>query len=228
MVASSIGGKPGIALPAGKNVLGAFRPRCVLLADLAVLRTLPARQVSNGLAEIIKSAYLVDRVSVAQVARTIEKVRDGDLGGLLSTVALAVEIKARVVSEDERETGLRELLNFGHTFGHAYEAAMSYRVGHGEAVAIGLVFATALADRLGLAPASLRSEVEGLLERAGLPVRAKVPAAAWGYLLRDKKVRAGKVRWILPRRIGRFSEVTDVDERALRAAAKVVSGRRTA
>ena len=228
MVDSSIGGKTGIDLPAGKNLVGAFHPPSVVLADLAVLRTLPARQVSNGLAEIIKSAYLVDRPSVAQVARTVEKVREGDLGGLLTTVALAVEIKARVVSEDERESGLRELLNFGHTFGHAYEAAMGYRVGHGEAVAIGLVFATALATGLGLAPASLRGEVEGLLERAGLPVRAKVPAAAWGYLLRDKKVRAGKIRWVLPRRIGRFSEVTDVDERALRAAAAVVSGRRAA
>ncbi|MSQ37253.1 MAG: 3-dehydroquinate synthase [Chloroflexi bacterium] len=227
MVDSSIGSKTGIDLAAGKNLAGAFHPPSAVLADLAVLQTLPARQVSNGLAEVIKSAYLVDRPAVAQVSRTIEKVRSGDLGGLLATISLTVEIKARVVSEDERESGIRELLNFGHTFGHAYEAAMGYRVGHGEAVAVGLVFATALAEQLGLAPGSLRLELEELLVRSGLPVRAKLPATVWSYLQRDKKVRAGKVRWILPRRIGRFSEVTDVNDRSLRAAAKVVTGGRS-
>src|SRR5438132_13512292 len=109
--------------------------------------------------------------------------------------------------------------------GHAYEAASGYRATHGEAVAIGMVYATALAERLELASPALRPQLETLLARAALPTRARLPRAVWGYVLRDKKARAGKLRWILPRRIGRFSEVIDIDERALRAAARIVGGR---
>jgi 3-dehydroquinate synthase len=130
-----------------------------------------------------------------------------------------------VVSADERETGLRELLNFGHTFGHAYEAASGYRATHGEAVAVGMVFATALAETLGLAPRSLRPGLEELLSRAGLPTRAKIPPRAWTFLGHDKKARAGRTRWILPRRVGRFSEVTDVAPSALEHAADILTGR---
>jgi 3-dehydroquinate synthetase len=142
----------------------------------------------------------------------------------VTTVALAAEVKAGIVTLDLRETGLRELLNFGHTLGHAYEAASHYRVTHGEAVSIGMVFAAALAESLDLAPRSLREDLERLLARARLPIRADLGRRVWGYLERDKKVRAGRVRWILPRRVGRFSEVTDVDARALRRAARVVQG----
>jgi 3-dehydroquinate synthetase len=113
-------------------------------------------------------------------------------------------------------------LNFGHTMGHAYEAASGYRATHGEAVAIGMVYATALAEKLELTAATLRPELENLLVRADLPTRARLPKAVWSYVLRDKKAREGKLRWILPRRIGQFSEVTDVGEPALRAAARIV------
>jgi 3-dehydroquinate synthetase len=106
--------------------------------------------------------------------------------------------------------------------GHAYEAASGYRVTHGEAIAVGMVFATALAERLDLTSPALRPQLEALLARAGLPIRARLPRAAWTFIARDKKARAGKLRWILPRRIGRFSEVTDVGERALRGAARAV------
>jgi 3-dehydroquinate synthetase len=106
--------------------------------------------------------------------------------------------------------------------GHAYEAASGYRVTHGEAVAIGMVYATALAETLDLTAPTVRQELEKLLDRAALPKRARLPKAVWDFVLRDKKARAGQLRWILPRRIGRFSEVTDVGERALRAAARVV------
>ena len=104
----------------------------------------------------------------------------------------------------------------------AREAGSGYRATHGEAVAIGMVYATALAERLQLTAPTVRPELENLLERAALPTRARLPKAVWSYVLRDKKARAGKLRWILPRRIGRFSEVTDVGEAALRAAARVV------
>ncbi|MGH2500595.1 MAG: 3-dehydroquinate synthase, partial [Candidatus Limnocylindria bacterium] len=225
MVDSSIGGKAAVDLPEGKNLVGAFHQPAAVLADLALLATLPRRQLSSGLAEIIKCAYLADRAAVAQARRAIARVLAGELAPTLSLAALAVGVKAAVVAADEREAGLRELLNFGHTFGHAYEAATGFRAAHGEAVAVGMVFAAALAERLGLAPPSLRRELEELLALAGLPARARVPAGAWRLLRRDKKVRAGKVRWILPRRAGRFSEVADVPQAALRAAAAVVEGR---
>jgi shikimate kinase / 3-dehydroquinate synthase len=222
MADASIGGKTAIDIAAGKNLVGAFHSPDAVFADLAVLATLPARQLSSGLAEVTKCAFLADRESVAQLERSLENVRAGDLGAILAAVTIAAEVKGSIVSQDPRESGLRELLNFGHTMGHAYEAASGYRVTHGEAVAIGMVYATALAETLDLTVPTLRPDLENLLDRAALPKRARLPKAVWSYVLRDKKARAGKLRWILPRRIGRFSEVTDVGETALRAAARVV------
>lgn len=225
MVDAAIGGKTAIDIPQGKNLVGAFHAPDAVFADAGLLATLPRRQVSSGLAEVVKSAFLADRDAVAHVERSIDAVLQGDIGPQVTTVALAAEVKAGIVTVDPREAGLRELLNFGHTMGHAYEAASAYRVTHGEAVAIGLVFACALSETLGLAPRALRIDVERLLARARLPIRAELTRAVWGYLGRDKKARAGKVRWILPRRVGLFSEVTDVDARALRAAARLVQDR---
>ena len=164
----------------------------------------------------------MERTDEVLPGRDVDRGLAADRGATLTAVALASEVKASVVTADPNEQGLRALLNFGHTMGHAYEAASDYRVTHGEAVAIGLVFACALSEDLGLAPASIRADLERLLAKAGLPVRARIPRRAWQLLASDKKARAGKVRWILPRRIGRFSEVTDVADTALRAAAKVV------
>jgi 3-dehydroquinate synthase len=222
MADASIGGKTAIDIAAGKNLVGAFHSPDAVFADLAVLATLPARQLSSGLAEVTKCAFLADRESVAQLDRSLENVRAGDLGAILAAVTIAAEVKGGIVSQDPRESGVRELLNFGHTMGHAYEAASGYRVTHGEAVAIGMVYATALAETLDLTAPTVRQELEKLLDRAALPKRARLPKAVWDFVLRDKKARAGQLRWILPRRIGRFSEVTDVGEPALRAAARVV------
>lgn len=224
MVDASIGGKTAIDIPAGKNLVGAFHQPDAVVVDVGALATLPRRERSSGLAEIVKTAFLVDRESVAHVERAIPRVLAGDTGASFSAIALSAEVKASVVTADPTEQGLRALLNFGHTMGHAYETATGYSVRHGEAVAVGLVYACALAEVLGLAPAALRAEMERLLAKAALPVRARLPRAAWALLQRDKKVRAGKVRWILPRRIGRFSEVTDVRERDLRAAARILEG----
>jgi len=225
MVDSSIGGKTGIDLAAGKNLAGAFWPPDAVLADPAVLGGLPRRQRSSGLAEVVKSAFLSDRQAVAQIERSVVRVLDGDLGPTVAAIGLAASLKSRIVGQDEREAGVRELLNFGHTFGHAYEAASGYRATHGEAVSIGMVFATALAEDLDLVPRALRERLEGILGAAGLPVRARIPAGAMRYLAADKKVRGGTVRWILPRAIGRFSEVTDVSRASLAAAMRVVEGR---
>lgn len=225
MVDSSIGGKTGIDLAGGKNLAGAFHQPDAVLADPAVLVSLPRRERSSGLAEIVKSAFLVDRDSVSQLERSAAAVLDGDLGPTLGAIALAVDVKAGIVASDERDADLRELLNFGHTLGHAYEAATRYRVTHGEAVSIGMVFATALAEVLDLAPTALRERLEALLAAAGLPTRATLPQATWTFLRRDKKAKEGKIRWILPRTIGRFSEVVDVSPQALRQASAIVGGR---
>jgi 3-dehydroquinate synthase len=222
MVDASIGGKTAIDLAEGKNLVGAFHQPDAVLADIEALATLPRRQRASGLAEVIKTAFLVDRESVSHVERAIPGLLRGETGPTLTSVTLAAEVKASVVTADPTEQGLRALLNFGHTMGHAYEAASGYRVTHGEAVAVGMVYASALAEHLELGDDRLRTDLERLLTKAGLPVRARIPTAAWELLARDKKVRGGKVRWILPRRVGRFSEVTDVPERALRAAARVV------
>ncbi|MGH2472434.1 MAG: 3-dehydroquinate synthase [Candidatus Limnocylindria bacterium] len=222
MADASIGGKTAIDIAAGKNLVGAFHSPDAVFADLAVLATLPPRQLSSGLAEVTKCAFLADRESVAQLARSLGSVRAGHLGTVLAAVTIAAEVKGAIVSRDPRESGLRELLNFGHTMGHAYEAASAYRVTHGEAVAVGMVYATALGEKLGLTAPTVRRELENLLDRAALPTRARLPKSVWSFVLRDKKARAGQLRWILPRRIGRFSEVTDVGESALRAAARIV------
>src|SRR5947208_8072527 len=223
MADAAIGGKTAIDIAAGKNLVGAFHSPDAVFADLAVLSTLPARQLSSGLAEVVKSAFLLDRESVAQLGRGLERMLAGDPAALLAAVAIGAQVKSSIVSQDPREEGIRELLNFGHTMGHAYEAASGYRVTHGEAVAVGMVYATALAEVLELTSPALRPELEALLERAALPTRAKLPRAVWTYVLSDKKARAGQLRWILPRRIGRFSEVTGVGEPLLRAASRVAA-----
>jgi len=225
MVDSAIGGKTGIDLARGKNLAGAFHQPDAVLADPSVLVSLPRRQRASGLAEIVKCAFLSDRDAVAQIERSAGAVIAGDLGPTLGAITLAATVKAGIVGADERESGLRELLNFGHTLGHAYEAASRYRVTHGEAVSIGMVFAAALADVLDLAPTSLRERLEALLLGAGLPIRARLPARTWAHLSADKKAREGATRWILPRTVGRFSEVIDVGPRSLRAAAAIVGGR---
>ncbi len=178
MVDASIGGKTAIDIAAGKNLVGAFHQPSAVLADPDALATLPGRQRSSGLAEIVKTAFLVDRDSVAHVERAIPGVLRADAGPTLTAVTLSAEVKASVVTADPNERGLRGLLNFGHTMGHAYETASGYRATHGESVAIGLVYACALAEALGLAPASLRTDLERLLAKAGLPIRARIPARA--------------------------------------------------
>ena len=223
MVDASIGGKTAIDIAAGKNLVGAFHQPAAVLSDPGAIATLPPRQRSSGLAEIIKTAFLVDEHSVAQVERCTVAVLGSEIGPTLTCVTLAAEVKASVVSEDPEEQGVRALLNFGHTMGHALEAASAYRATHGEAVALGLVYAVALAEQLGIADVSLRPRLERMLAAAGLPVRARVPARAWELMRRDKKARAGKLRWILPRGIGRFAFVSDVPDAALRAAADVLA-----
>src|SRR5256886_3740495 len=208
MADAAIGGKTAIDIAAGKNLVGAFHSPDAVFADLAVLATLPPRQLSSGLAEVTKCAFLADRESVAQLARSLESVRAGDLGAILAAVTIAAEVKGGIVSQDPREAGLRELLNFGHTMGHAYSAASAYRVTHGEAVAVGMVYATALAERLPLTTPTARPQLENPLDRAPPPTRARLPNGVGSVVRQVTKARAGKPRWIPPRRLRRVSEGT--------------------
>jgi len=225
MVDASIGGKTAIDIAAGKNLVGAFHQPRAVFSDVSAIATLPRRQRASGLAEVIKSAFLADADAVAHVERAIPGVLHGDIGPTLTSVTLAAEVKASVVTADPTEQGVRALLNFGHTMGHAIEAGGRYKQTHGEAVSLGLVYASALAEKLDLVDDRFRPTLERLLARAGLPVRARIPAKAWTLLARDKKARGGGVRWILPLGIGRFAFVSEVPERALAAASRVLEAR---
>jgi 3-dehydroquinate synthase len=203
MVDSSVGGKVGVDLPAGKNLVGSFFQPRVVAADLGWLETLPAREVSCGLAEVIKMGLLSGGDYFDALDR-IEAARAGDLDAMQALILHSVRFKARIVAEDELEKGQRVILNYGHTIGHALEAAADYALPHGEAVSAGMVAASHLSwERLG---ADLITTHEDLLRPAGLPLRvANIEVdRALSAMARDKKRRAGdEYRFVLLEDVGR-------------------------
>lgn len=209
-VDASVGGKTAVNLSAGKNLVGAFHQPAAVVADLDTLATLPARQIRAGLAEVAKMGMAVDATLFRWVERHAGTLRHGEPRALEEAVRRAVRAKLRVVRRDvlEREGGARTALNYGHTLGHAIEAARGYRgMLHGEAVAIGMRAAAALSEQLaGLAPAT-RARHDALLDALGLPRR--MPSTSLPRLLRalghDKKRAAGQVRWVLTPRMGHAS-----------------------
>ena len=205
-VDSSVGGKTAINHPLGKNMIGAFYQPMRVVADLATLRTLPARELIAGLAEVIKYGPIADASFFDWIERHIDDLRSLDGRALTHAVMRSCEIKAEVVVHDEREAGLRAILNFGHTFGHAIEAGLGYGQWlHGEAVGCGMVMASALSHRLGLIDAAYAQRVRHLVERAGLPVRPPdLGRERWFELMRiDKKSESGQVRYIVIESPGR-------------------------
>src|SRR5713226_6510279 len=204
-VDSSIGGKTGVNLPEGKNLFGSFYPPRLVLTDPKLLRTLPDREFRGGLAEVIKHAIIADAKMFAYLESNLEKVLQRDTAALGYLIPRNVEIKAAVVSRDERESGLREILNFGHTFAHALETITKYRrYQHGEAVALGMIAAAFLGHELGLTRADDVSRIVALIRRLGpLPPWPHVPNAALLNAMRsDKKTRSGILRFVLSPRIG--------------------------
>jgi 3-dehydroquinate synthase len=204
-VDSSIGGKTGVNLPEGKNLVGSFYPPRLVLTDPEVLRTLSDREFRGGLGEVIKHAIIADAEMFAMLEKDMEKVLRRDRQALSLLIPRNVEIKARVVSRDERESGLREILNYGHTFAHALESVTKYRrYQHGEAVAWGMIAAAFLGHELGLTRADDVSRIVALIHRLGaLPPWPRVPAAALLRAMRaDKKTRSGILRFVLSPRIG--------------------------
>jgi 3-dehydroquinate synthase len=204
-VDSSIGGKTGVNLPEGKNLVGSFYPPRLVLTDPELLHTLPDREFRGGLAEVIKHAIIVDAQMFATLEKQMEKILRRDHHALGSLIPRNVEIKARVVSRDERESGLREILNFGHTFAHALESVTKYRrYQHGEAVAWGMIAASFLGHELGLTRADDVSRIVALIRRLGpLPPWPSVsPSTLLDAMRSDKKTRSGVLRFVLSSRIG--------------------------
>ena len=203
-VDSSVGGKTAINHPLGKNMVGAFYQPQLVVCDLASLDTLPKREVSAGLAEIIKYGPIADMAFFEWLEANIDALRALDRQALAYAVKRSVEIKAWVVGQDEKEAGLRAVLNFGHTFGHAIEAGMGYGNWlHGEGVGAGMVMAAHLSEKMGLVDAAFVARLTRLIEHAGLPTRAPVLDAqdnAQAYLQHmqiDKKSEAGQIRFVL-------------------------------
>lgn len=205
-VDSSVGGKTAVNHPLGKNMIGAFYQPQRVVCDLDTLATLPERELSAGLAEVIKYGPIADASFLAWLEDNIEGLRRREPGLLAHAIRRSCEIKAQVVGIDEREGGLRAILNFGHTFGHAIEAGLGFGVWlHGEAVAAGMVMAADLSERLGLTPLGLRARLAQLIERAGLPVRG--PRLGADEYLRhmrvDKKSEGGDIRFVLIEGLGK-------------------------
>jgi 3-dehydroquinate synthase len=203
-VDSSVGGKTGINHPLGKNMIGAFYQPLRVICDLDTLKTLPDRELSAGLAEVIKYGPIADLAFMEWLEHHMDALLARDVDALAHAVRRSCEIKAWVVAQDEREGGLRAILNFGHTFGHAIEAGMGYGVWlHGEAVGCGMVMAARLSQSLGLVEADFVARLQALTVRAGLPVVGPVLDAAdnagrYLELMRlDKKSDAGEIKFVL-------------------------------
>jgi 3-dehydroquinate synthase len=222
-VDSSVGGKVGVNLRAGKNLVGAFYQPRLVLCDLDTLRTLPPREYRAGLAEVIKYGIINDAALFNQLEREMPKLLARDEGLLAGIIARCCEIKAEVVAQDEKENGLRAILNFGHTIGHALEAVSHYgKFLHGEAIAIGQVAAARLSAKgLGL-PEQDVQRIRRLFEAAGLPTALNLKAAARARLFKamelDKKVSAGEVKFVLAERIGRVKTSRSVPRHLLESA----------
>ena len=206
-VDSSVGGKTAVNHPLGKNMIGAFWQPVSVVVDLNCLKTLPKRELSSGLAEVIKYGVILDGEFFDWLENNIDALLALDEKAMAYCIRRCCELKAEVVAADERETGLRALLNLGHTFGHAIEAEMGYGNWlHGEAVAAGMVMAARASERLGRFNPQDTQRIIHLLQRAGLPVSGPQEMAAEAYLphmMRDKKVLAGEMRLVLPLAIGK-------------------------
>lgn len=221
-VDSSVGGKTAINHPLGKNMIGAFHQPVSVVIDVDCLKTLPPRELSAGLAEVIKYGIILDEEFFHWLEQNIDLLLQLDNQALAWCIRRCCEIKAQVVAADEKETGMRALLNLGHTFGHAIEAQMGYGNWlHGEAVAAGMMMAARVAQRLGQFAASDIQRILNLLQRACLPVQGPVQMTAEMYLphmQRDKKVLAGELRLVLPTMIGSSEIRSGIDQKIVLSA----------
>ena len=229
MVAAAVGGKTGIDTPAGKNLVGAFHPPAAVIADLEMLSTLPAAELRAGLGEVIKCGLIADSVILDRVLADPADCLTWDSPVLADLVARSIAVKAAVVGEDLTEAGLREVLNYGHTYAHAIEKVTRYSWRHGEAVAVGCVFAAEIAHRNGNLSRDALALHRQSLEAVGLPTRFPEGEGRWEELkeamMSDKKVRSGRLRLVLLDDIARPVRVQAPAESLLLSAHEAVTGR---
>lgn len=210
MVDSAIGGKTGIDVPGGKNLVGAFHPPMAVVSDVTCLETLPDAELRFGLAEVVKHAVIADAGLFQELETGVDAVFEREPAFLEELVARNQRIKGDVVEADEREAGLRQILNFGHTVGHALERVCEYRLPHGAAVALGIRVELELAAELRGFPRRDVERVGALMERVGLPQQLEeaplTPDGVMAAMATDKKARGGRVRYALPAGLGSFPE----------------------
>lgn len=219
-VDSSVGGKVAVNHKYGKNMIGAFyQPRAVYI-DPETLRSLPEEELRSGLAEVVKYGIILDAEFFGFLEENVAKILALDIDVILEIIGRCCRLKAQVVEEDEREAGLRAILNYGHTTAHALESLLEYKgIRHGQAVAVGMVVASEVAERMGLIEKEITRRQEHLLERLGLPIKmnAKVDEVL-SLTFHDKKVKGGRLRFVLPRRIGEVIISDEVSAEILREA----------
>jgi len=217
-VDSALGGKTGVNLPEGKNLVGAFYPPRLVLADPELLATLPVREFRGGLAEVIKYGVIADAKLFAFLEKQMDAVLRRDARALELVIRRSIAIKAQVVSKDERESGLREILNFGHTFGHALESVTRYRhFQHGEAIAWGMMCAALLGHEVAGTPADVVSRIVALVRQMGpLPPWPDATSREMMDAMRsDKKTRVGKLRFVLSKKLGQARTFDGVPEKTV-------------
>ena len=222
-VDSSVGGKVGVNLPAGKNLVGAFYQPKLVLCDLDTLGTLPSREFRAGLAEVIKYGIIYDAKLFRRLERDLPKLLAQDPATLSTVIARCCQIKAEVVGQDEKEAGLRAILNFGHTIGHGLEAISQYgKYLHGEAISIGQVAAAKISSELTGLPAAAVDRIAAIFEATGLPTEVKLNDAETKRLFAamklDKKVSGGEIKFVLAESIGRVKIGQSVPDAAVRRA----------
>jgi 3-dehydroquinate synthase len=219
-VDSSVGGKTAINHARGKNMIGAFHQPLAVIADLETLDSLPDRELRAGMAEVIKHGAALDAAFLGWLEQNMEKLLARDRAALTYAIRRSCELKAAIVAEDERESGVRAVLNFGHTFGHAIETATGFGPWlHGEAVAAGMVMAAGLSARAGYLPGADAARIEALIKRAGLPTQApRLAPERWRDLMAvDKKAAGARVRFVLLHGLGHARLENSVDERLIDA-----------
>ena len=222
-VDSSIGGKVAVNHDQLKNKIGAFYQPGLVISDINILGTLLSKEMASGLAEVIKSAVVWDREFFSYLEVNLDRIQSLSDRELEETVYRSVKIKAEIVEKDERDLGLRSILNYGHTIGHAIESAMDFKMSHGEAVAIGMLAAARISNRLGILDINEVTRLRSLIKRANLT--AEIPELDLERVVRavrhDKKILAGKIRFVLPKAIG---DVFITDEVSLSLVEEVLSG----
>ncbi len=220
-VDSSVGGKTAINHPFGKNMIGAFHQPLAVISDLATLDSLPERELRAGVAEVIKHGLALDAEFFGWLESNIDRILQRERAALTHAVRRSCELKAGIVAKDERESGARALLNLGHTFGHAIEAATGYRAWlHGEAVAAGMVMAVELSALMGHLKKTDVGRVRELLKRAGLPLAgpALPPERLMALMTLDKKAAQGRTRFVVVEALGRAALCADIDDALVRRA----------